>query len=243
MWERLNKVSYAWHAASKAEITLQQNMMKYSRSIVSSAFLMAAGFATSFAQDAKPQATTNTPVASPVQKADTVQSPAPEAQAQPAPAPNEAVPAEPAAAVTEKPSAPKPVTPAGQILPTPDRSTPVGETLAGGLDSARAVSAIQGQEISKRDQLLSEINQRVQAADQKAAELKEKANTLTDEGKKVFEASWADYEKNRAKLQQSVEAAKTAEQGTLWERAKASLASDYAFYTASIANVELAAPN
>lgn len=165
---------------------------------------------------------------------------APQPAATPAPAPAATTPATvgPAAPAAPAAGAPAP----GQILPAPDRSTPVGSTIAGGLASSSTVAALQRQEFENRDQLLNEVSSRFQQADRQVSELKQKATGLDAEAKQSLDTAVADYEKAKAKLQQSLDASRNTQANT-WERARVSLATDYAFYVAAAAAVEVAAPN
>ncbi|PTY05784.1 hypothetical protein DB347_15610 [Opitutaceae bacterium EW11] len=165
------------------------------------------------------------------------------AQAQPA-APA-ATPAAAAAPETPAPAA-KPALPVvgTKVLPTPDRGTPIGGTITGLLDSSHAVSTIQRQELDSRAPLLEDMTQRMATVDQQLAESRQKANPdeLTGDSKKDFDQSWKDYQKAKAKLEQSVEAARNAD-AKAWERVRSTLATDYAFYAAAVAGVEVATPS
>lgn len=147
----------------------------------------------------------------------------------------EADPAAPAAPAT-------PLLPASKILPTSDATTPTGATLTGSLEAGRVASTIQTQELDQRDELLKELADRVAAADRRVSELRQNAANLDDTGKKILETAAAEYQKMKDKLQQSMESARSAER-THWDRARARLATDYAFYVASVGGVEVALPN
>lgn len=151
----------------------------------------------------------------------------------------------PAPDVSAAPAVPAATTaaPAGEQVPTTtDHSNPLAGTLAGSLDSTNTISAIQRQEFEKRDQLLKDLTERVQKADQQINELKQKNANLTGANKDSLDASLGTYERNKARLQQDLEAARNADAAT-WERARSAVASDYAFFVSGAAGVEVAAPN
>jgi|GEM_PF-7040460 len=144
------------------------------------------------------------------------------------------------AAASPAPAAPAPG--ADRILPAADPNTPVGTTLAGILSgNSTAVSAIQRQEFATRDQLLSEISDRLQIGERRIAELQQSSGSLDETGKRAMEMAVTEYNNTKAKLQQSIDAARSAESNT-WERTRSSLASNYAFWVSAAASVELAAP-
>lgn len=172
----------------------------------------------------------------------------PASPAAPAPA---ATPATPAPATTADPATPTApaATPAlgnaagsDHILPAPDRTSLVGSTIAGGLASSSTVAALQRQEFDNRDKLLGEVSTRVQEADGQLNNLKQKATNLQPDDKQAVDTAVADYEKAKAKFQQSLEAARNTQANT-WDRAKVGLATDYAFYVAAAAALEVALPN
>lgn len=167
------------------------------------------------------------------------------AQPQPAtPAPGAApTPADAAAQPAAAPATPAPPVVGTKVLPAPDRSTPIGGTITGLLDASHAVSAIQRQELPGRDDLFADLNERVATADRQLSELRAKADTsgLNDEGKAGLDKALKEYNDAKAKLQQTMEAGHTAD-AKQWERTRSTLATDYAFYSAAVAGVEVAVP-
>lgn len=195
--------------------------MKSHKSVL--ALLLSFSAAAAFAQNAAP-------VSSDTQNA------APKAAATPA------MPEAPAA-TPATPAKPASTAPTGNhVLPVPDRSTPIGGTITGSLDASSAVSAIQIQEFDRRDRLVSEINERVNAAEQQLNDAKSKAGNVDDSDKKQMETAWNDYNTSKQRLQSALEAARQATDKT-WDRARAALAAEYGFFTASVGAVEVATPN
>lgn len=161
--------------------------------------------------------------------------------------------ATPAPAVAPTPGAPDaaalaapattPATGSERILPAADPNSPAASTLGGTLSgNSTAVAAIQRQELPQRDRLLAELSERVQLADRKLAELQQKGSELDDAGKKALDTAIAEYNRTKAALQHSLENSRSAELNT-WDRARSHLASDYAFFVAAAAAVELISPN
>jgi hypothetical protein len=128
------------------------------------------------------------------------------------------------------------------LLPAPDPSSELSSTLAGSLASSTAVAAIQRQELDQRDQLLKEIDHRVQTADRKIGELKQKAAQLDANGQQSMQTAVTEYERSKTRLEQSFDRCRDAT-ATTWERARSALATNYAFFVAAVAGVEVAAPN
>lgn len=169
------------------------------------------------------------------------QNPAPAPAVAPANSAEPEVTAEAAAA--QAPSAASaPLLPPSNILPTPEGGTPAASTLTGSLEAGRVASIIQTRELDQRDELLKELAERVAAADRRIAELRESASSLDDEGRRNLENATAQYEKMKSALQQSMENARSVE-NQQWDRARARLASDYAFYVSSVGSMEIALPN
>jgi hypothetical protein len=161
-----------------------------------------------------------------------------------------AVPAEPTANANANPNTDvSPTQPrglnratGGHVLPDPDRSTPVGATIAGGLDSSHATTVIQYQDMTTRDRLVAELQQRINTATQQVNDLKSKGQGLQGEALSSFKAAWADYEKAKQRLDGALQAAKVAS-ASGWDNARSALSTEYAFFASAVAGVEIAVPN
>ena len=163
--------------------------------------------------------------------------------ATPAPATETAEQTQDRAASTTPMAAPGvPTLPSTQILPTVDTTSTTAKTLTGSLEAGRTASIIQVQDFDKREELLREVSERVQAVEAAINQMRERADSLDEAGRTALESATRDYEESKARLQESIEQARTAEAGPLWERACLSLASNYAFYVSSVGSMEVALP-
>jgi chemotaxis protein histidine kinase CheA len=173
---------------------------------------------------------------------------APKSAAPTAPAANTADTQAAAAAATTAPAAANNTAPAvnlpqAKILPTGDTTTPVGSTLTGRLDAGRTSSTIGNAEFETRDELLRELSERVAAADTYLNELRQRTRNLDATDQRSVDTAVAEYQKMKEKVQQGIERARAAQQGSDWERARSALATDYAFYVSSVGSLEVALPN
>lgn len=156
----------------------------------------------------------------------------------PAPAPAAADPAAPSATPAPAPSA----LPASKILPLGDRTTPAGSTLTGQLDAGRTASTIQTQELDQRDAVIREVEERLNATDKLVSSLRQKSSQ-GEVDRKTVDAANAEYDRSKAKLQETLQQARNAKDKVSWERARHALAAEYAFYVASVGAIEVATPN
>lgn len=167
------------------------------------------------------------------------QSPAP-ASTVPAADPAAAAPNTQERAAATTPAA-APALPASRLLPTADTSTPIGQTATGSLDAGRVASVIQGQEVAAKDALIEEVTARYEAVDARLAQMRERAGELDEAGRRSVDSATDAYEKQKAKLQEALAEARQAE-GKDWERARSTLATEYAFYASAVGTLEVALP-
>lgn len=118
--------------------------------------------------------------------------------------------------------------------------TPTGRStvaVANSMDTVTFVPTIHASSYTAREQLISDIEQRVANSDAGMASYRATLNQMSADGRRSFESASDDVKDKAKALQKSIKSARKAKDSN-WEGSRAELASAYEAYAAALARVD-----
>jgi hypothetical protein len=107
------------------------------------------------------------------------------------------------------------------------------------LDAGPTATAIRSAAFATRDQLATDLDQRMDAGAKVMVELKERAKLLDASAQAEFKAAVKDADARAKQLKKSAKAVRKGSEGT-WDKDRESLAADYDAYASAMAHAEAA---
>lgn len=113
-------------------------------------------------------------------------------------------------------------------------------SIAATLDAGPTVRVIESRSIAAREELATEIDQRIDASSHAVASLKRQARSLDDEAQTEFDAAMKDVALREKQLKRSAKHVRKATSEN-WEEARSAVAADYSAYAQAVMRAEAAA--
>jgi hypothetical protein len=119
-------------------------------------------------------------------------------------------------------------------------SAPVAGGISTALASGAASQNIHSVTHSNRDQVLTELDSRLDASEQAVGELRRNSRNLSSDARRQFDAAYDDVRAKEQALKASIRNARQATSDS-WTQAQSQLSSDYDAYVQALAHAETAA--